>query len=70
LCRRRDRVRFIAQEYTEGVCAVSAAVSDGSGPAAAISVPVPVQRFSGREPELAAAVREAAARATALFDRE
>jgi DNA-binding IclR family transcriptional regulator len=67
---RADGVAFDREEYTEGVCAVSAAVSDGAGPTAAISVPVPAQRFAGREPELAAAVREAAARATALFDRE
>lgn len=67
---RADGVAFDREEYTEGVCAVSAAVFDGSDSAAAISVPVPAQRFSGREPELATAVREAAAAATALFDRE
>jgi DNA-binding IclR family transcriptional regulator len=67
---RSDGVAFDREEYTEGVCAASAAVSDGTGATAAISVPVPAQRFAGRERELAAAVREAAARATSLFDRE
>jgi DNA-binding IclR family transcriptional regulator len=67
---RADGVAFDREEYTVGVCAVSAAVSDGTGATAAISVPVPAQRFAGREKELAAAVRAAAERATALFDRE
>lgn len=65
---RAGGVAFDREEHTEGVCAVSAAISDPTGPVAAIAVPLPAQRFTGRERELAAAVREAAARATALFD--
>jgi DNA-binding IclR family transcriptional regulator len=67
---RDEGVAFDLEEYTEGVCAVSATVSDATSATAAISVPVPAQRFAGRERELADAVREAAASATALFDRE
>jgi DNA-binding IclR family transcriptional regulator len=63
----REGVAFDREEYTEGVCAVSAAISDPTGPVGAISVPLPAQRFAGRERELATAVREAAAKATQLL---
>jgi DNA-binding IclR family transcriptional regulator len=58
------------EEHTEGICAVGAAVLDGSEAVAAISVPVPAQRFRGREDELVAAVRDAAEAAGRLFDGE
>lgn len=60
-------VAFDREEHTEGICAVAAAVWDAAGPAAAISVPVPVQRFAGREQELAAALARAATGASALL---
>lgn len=44
------------EEHTEGVCAVGAVVSTGEGTPMAISVPMPVQRFTGREQELADAL--------------
>jgi DNA-binding IclR family transcriptional regulator len=59
-------VAFDREEHTEGICAVGAAVGDRNGALAAISVPVPAPRFYGREDELAAAIREAAAAAEAL----
>lgn len=63
---REAGLAFDREEHTEGICAVGVAIGANSG--AAISVPVPAQRFYGREEELAAAVRsagEAAARALA-----
>lgn len=59
-------VAFDREEHTEGICAVGAAVGDRNGALAAISVPVPAPRFYGRERELTAAVRAAAASAEAL----
>jgi DNA-binding IclR family transcriptional regulator len=65
---RRDGVAFDREEHTEGICAVGAAISDGTDPAAAaISVPVPSQRFGGNEERLAGALRKAAAAATELL---
>lgn len=58
------------EEHTEGIYAVGAAVIDGDEAVAAISVPVPAQRFLGREDELAAAVRLAAEAAGRLLDSE
>lgn len=58
------------EEHTEGICAVGAAIVDGSQAVAAISVPVPTQRFRGREDELATAVKAAAEAARRLFDSE
>lgn len=65
---RREGVAFDREEHTEGICAVGAAVSDGTDPVAlAISVPVPSQRFDGNEKRLAKATRAAAAAATGLL---
>ncbi len=60
-------VAFDREEHTEGICAVGASVSDASGPVAAVSVPVPSQRFAGREAELAQAVRATAERCSQLL---
>jgi DNA-binding IclR family transcriptional regulator len=55
-------------EHTEGICAIGAAVGDSVDPAAAaISVPVPSQRFRGAEVRIEAAVIEAAATASGLL---
>lgn len=64
---RQESVAFDREEHTEGICAVGAVVVDDSGPVAAISVPVPVQRFRGREEHLAELVRSAAARGSELL---
>lgn len=60
---RQSGVAFDREEHTEGICAVGAAVGGKDRPLAAISVPVPVPRFYGREEELAAAVGKAASAA-------
>ena len=64
---RREGVAFDREEHTLGISAVGAAVLDGAGPAAAISVPVPTQRFLGEEPRLARRVRSAAGEASRLL---
>ena len=55
------------EEHTEGICAVGAAILAGGEAVAAISVPLPVQRFRGREDELAAGVRATAEVARGLL---
>ena len=66
---RASGVAFDREEHTDGISAVAALVRDAHGPVAAISVPVPTQRFSGNEDRYAAAVRAAAAQASALLSR-
>jgi DNA-binding IclR family transcriptional regulator len=67
---REDGVAFDREEHTIGICAVGAAITDGTDPAAAaISVPVPIQRFTGNEQSLAAAIQAAAAAAAALLTK-
>lgn len=56
-----DRVRaggvaYDREEHTVGICAVGAVINDPYGAVAAISVPVPAQRFHGNEAELAGAL--------------
>ena len=58
---RRTGVAYDREEHTEGISAVAAVVRDPGGPVAAISVPVPTQRFTGNEERYADAVRAAAA---------
>jgi DNA-binding IclR family transcriptional regulator len=55
------RLRGVAvdhEEHTVGICAVGAVVKDGHGRAAAISVPVPTQRFVGNEQRFATALAD------------
>ena len=46
---RSERVAYDLEEHTDGICAAGAIISDPYGPIAAISVPVPAQRFLGNE---------------------
>jgi DNA-binding IclR family transcriptional regulator len=65
---RAEGVAFDREEHTEGICAVGVAIGLPEDPAAAaISVPVPSQRFAGNERRLAASVRAAAADAVSLL---
>ncbi len=41
------------EEHTEGICAVGAVVRDAYDAVAAITIPLPTQRFTGHEPALA-----------------
>ena len=49
------------EELTLGISAVGAVISDGSGPVAAVSVPVPTPRFTGNESSLAGSLVSAVA---------
>lgn len=65
-----DRIRvsgvaYDREEHTLGICAVGAIVRDPYGPVAAISVPVPTQRFVGSETMLAAALTRTCAACSA-----
>lgn len=46
-------VAFDREEHTHGICAGGIAVVDAFGSMAALSVPMPAQRFRGRETEIA-----------------
>jgi DNA-binding IclR family transcriptional regulator len=62
---RRTGVAFDREEHTEGISAVGAVVSVPA--LVAISIPLPTQRFTGREDELAAALTEMTARVESIF---
>lgn len=49
---RRTGIAFDREELTDGICAAGFAWTEPAGVTAAISVPIPTQRFKGREPEL------------------
>lgn len=53
---RESQVAFDHEEHHLGIGAVGTALRNPYGIPAAISIPVPISRFSGREAELAAAV--------------
>ncbi|HEX6715029.1 MAG TPA: IclR family transcriptional regulator [Thermoleophilaceae bacterium] len=68
---RETGVAFDREEHTHGICAGGIAMSDAFGQLAALSVPMPAQRFRGREGEIArelAAVRDAAITALGTAD--
>jgi DNA-binding IclR family transcriptional regulator len=52
----REGVAYDREEQTEGICAVGAALKGVTEHVVAVSVPVPAQRFYGREEELARAL--------------
>jgi DNA-binding IclR family transcriptional regulator len=53
----RAGVAFDREEHTTGISAVGAVLGDFGTERLAVSVPVPTQRFLGRQDELAAALR-------------
>lgn len=64
---RRDGYAVDREEHTLGICAIGAVVNDVSGPVAAVSVPVPTQRFTGNEKSLAQALLNAVAEMSATL---
>jgi DNA-binding IclR family transcriptional regulator len=50
---RTSGVAFDREEHASGICAAGVALYDSLGNAVAVSVPVPTQRFAGREKEIA-----------------
>jgi DNA-binding IclR family transcriptional regulator len=65
---REQGVAYDREEHTEGICAVGAVVPGVPGQLVAVSVPMPVQRFHGREPELAGALRACTRRIEAALE--
>jgi DNA-binding IclR family transcriptional regulator len=64
---RAEGVAFDREEHTERICAVGAAIHDGLGAVAAVTVAAPAERFYGREDELADALLRATARIDAAL---
>jgi DNA-binding IclR family transcriptional regulator len=62
---RQTGVAYDREEHTLGICAIGAALSATDGPLAAITVPLPAQRFHGNETELETGLL----RARAAIDR-
>ena len=63
----RRGVALDHEEHTEGICAVGVAIWDGTGPVAAISMPVPAPRFRGNQERYARALLLAAREASNLL---
>jgi DNA-binding IclR family transcriptional regulator len=57
-------IAFDREEHTEGISAVGAVVRDAFGSMGAITIPMPTQRFTGPEGDLAERLRAVAAEAT------
>jgi DNA-binding IclR family transcriptional regulator len=53
---RKDKIAYDREEHTEGICAVGTVVATAGGPLAAVTVPLPTQRFVGNEKKLIAAL--------------
>ncbi|HEY6730570.1 MAG TPA: IclR family transcriptional regulator [Solirubrobacterales bacterium] len=64
---RQTGLAFDREEHTLGIAAVGVAIAAGEDPVAAISVPVPAQRFGEIEAEVVAALTAAASRARKLL---
>lgn len=64
---RAEGVAYDREEQTEGICAVGAVLHGVSDQLVGVSVPVPAQRFYGREDELAEALRAWVVKVDAWF---
>ncbi len=56
---RQAGVAYDREEHTEGICAVAVVIDPSADAPLAVSVPMPAQRFYGREAELRAAILDA-----------
>jgi DNA-binding IclR family transcriptional regulator len=65
---RAEGVAYDREEQTEGICAVGAVLQGMTDQTLAVSVPVPAQRFYGREDHLAQALLAWVQRVDAWFD--
>jgi len=65
---RADGVAYDREEQTEGICAVAAVLKGVTEQMVAVSVPVPAQRFYGRESELAQALLAWVQKVDACFE--
>ncbi len=67
---RETGVAYDREEHTEGICAVGALLHNVPGELVAVSIPMPAQRFYGREHELATALVAFVRRVDEALDRE
>ena len=58
---RKSGIALDREEHTLGICAVGAVVHDSFGAEMALTVPLPAQRFVGREDEIAQALMQTCA---------
>ncbi|ETW26600.1 IclR family transcriptional regulator [Mycobacterium gastri] len=64
----RDGIAYDREEQTDGICAVGTVLHGVTDQLVAVSVPVPAQRFYGREEELAQALRAWVAKVNSWFE--
>jgi DNA-binding IclR family transcriptional regulator len=64
---RRTGVAYVVEEHTPGICAVGVSVGGEHGAVAAISVPLPAQRFDESRRAIETALRRTRADVDALF---
>ena len=67
---RAEGIAYDREEQTEGICAVGAVLKGVTEHMVAVSVPVPAQRFYGRESELAQALLAWVHKVDAYFESE
>jgi DNA-binding IclR family transcriptional regulator len=67
---REEGVAHDREEHTEGICAVGAVIDAAEERPMAVSVPMPAQRYHGREAELTAALLAATTRLRADLNAE
>lgn len=67
---RKSGLAYAIEEHTAGIDAVAVAVGGAGQPVAAISVPMPAQRFKPSERAITAALRRTQASVNALFGDE
>jgi DNA-binding IclR family transcriptional regulator len=65
---RSEGVAYDREEQTDGICAVGAVLKGLGEQMVAVSVPVPAQRFYGREEQLAQALLAWVRKVTAVFE--
>lgn len=53
---RKSKIAYDREEHSEGICAVGTVVATAVGPLAAVTIPLPTQRFTGNEKRLTAAL--------------
>src|SRR5262249_54534880 len=64
---RRTGIAFDREEHTTGIAAIGSVVGDGLGTLAAVTIPMPAQRFYGNEERLAGILRPACEEMTRII---
>jgi len=64
---RQTGIAFDREEHTTGIAAIGSVVGDGLGTLAAVTIPMPAQRFYGNEERLAGILRSACEEMTRII---